>query len=130
MKEKKNLVIIAVGFLVGIIGYWTTDVSEDRALYNTVFSIMGPGAFIGAIISTFYRKKSPLFNALMISVGVLLGILSRIFWDIIQDPTSHNLFPFELLISMAIVFPTATLGAFLIYFVFWIAGKKLTKNNP
>ncbi len=130
MKKNKTLVIIAIGFLVGIIGYWKIDFSDDRALYNTAFKIMGPGAFIGAIISAFYRKKSPFLNTLMISLGVLLGMLSRIFWDILQDPSSHNLFPFELMIGLAIVVPAAFLGAFLIYSVFWIAGEKLTRDNP
>lgn len=123
MKEKKNLVIIAIGFLVGIIGYWTIDFSEDRALYNTVFRIMGPGSFIGAIISGFYRKKSPFVNALMISLGVMFGMLSRIFWDAIHDSSTHNLFPFELMIGLAIVLPAACLGSFLIYGVYLIAGK-------
>ena len=129
MKEKKNIVIAAIGFLVGIIGYWTIDFSDDRALFNTVFRIMGPGAFLGAIISSFYRKKSPFSNSLMISLGVILGMLSRILWDIFQDPSSYNRFPFELMISLAIVLPAAFLGVFLIYSIFWIAGEKATKDN-
>lgn len=130
VKKKKHLVIIAIGFLVGIIGYWTIDFSDDRALYNTVFKIMGPGTFIGSVISALYRKKSPFSNALMICLGVLFGMLSRIFWDMIQDPGSPKLFPFESMISLAIVIPTAFLGAFLIYSVFWAAGGKITKNKP
>jgi hypothetical protein len=129
MKKKKSLVIMGIGFLVGVIGYWTKDFSEDRALYHTAFKIMGPGTFAGAIIFAFYRKKMPFLNALMISLGVLFGMLSRIFWDLIQGPTSHNLFPFEFMISLAIVVPAAFLGAFLVYSVFWIAAEKLTKNN-
>ena len=130
MKKKKNLVIIAIGSLVGILGYWTLDFSEDRALYNTFFRIMGPGAFFGAMLSAFYRKKSPFFNALMISLGVLLGMLSRILWEIILDPTSHELFPFELMSGLVIVVPAAFFGSFLIYFIFWVSGEKLTRNNP
>lgn len=129
MKKKKNLVIIAIGSLVGIIGYWTADFSEDRALYKMTFKIIGPGSFIGAVISAFYRKRKPYFNALMISLGVLLGMLSRILWDIIQDPTSHSLFPFELLIGLVIVLPSSFLGAILIYSIFWLAGEKLSKNK-
>ena len=123
MKKKKNLIIIAIGFLIGSIGYWIADFSDDRALFKTISTIIGPGTFIGAIISTIYRKKKPILNALMISLGVLLGMLSRIFWDIVQDPNSHNLFPFELLIGLVIVLPVAFLGSFLVNGIYFIGGK-------
>lgn len=123
MKKKKNLIIIAIGFLIGSIGYWIADFSDDRALFKTISTIIGPGTFIGVIISTIYRKKKPILNALMISLGVLLGMLSRIFWDIIQDPKSHNLFPFELLIGLVIVLPVAFLGSFLVNGIYFIGGK-------
>jgi hypothetical protein len=123
MKKNKNLVIIAIGFLIGTIGYWIADFTDERALFKTVSTILGPGTFIGAIISTIYRKNKPILNALMISLGVLLGMLSRIFWDIIQDPKSHNFFPIELLIGLAIVLPVAFLGSFLVNGIYFLAGK-------
>lgn len=124
VKKYRGSIILALGVLIGIVGYWTVDVSEDRALFIAVLKILGPGAFFGAMLSAFIQKGRPYFNTLVISSGVTIGMLSRIFWDMIQNPSSHNFFPFELLIGLAIVLPAAFLGSFLIYIIYFIAGKK------
>lgn len=130
VKKLKVKIIIALGLLIGIVGYWTMDFADDRALFNSALKIMGPGAFFGAMLSTFFRRKKPYLNVLLICAGVAIGMLSRIFWEIIQNPSLHTYFPFELLIGLAIVLPAAFLGAFLIYFIYWISGEKLTKGKP
>lgn len=123
MIEKKHLPSIALGFVVGAIGYWTADFSEDGEFARVIYSILGPGAFICSVISFSLRKKSPGFIALLISLGIMLGMLSKIFYDMIQDSSSHNLFPFELLLGLVIVVPAAFLGSFLVWGIFQIAGK-------
>ncbi len=115
--------ILVLGFLVGALGYWTADFSDERALYQSVYYIKAPGAFIAVIIAGLIRKNEPAQNALRVTFGVMLGMLSRIIFDISLDPSSHNLFPFELMIGMVIVMPVAFLGAYLIYGVFYLAGK-------
>lgn len=115
--------IIVLGFLVGALGYWTAEFSDDRAIYNSLYYIKAPGTFIAVILAGLIRKREPAMNALRVTLGVMLGMLSRIFYDMIQDPSSHNLFPFELLIGLVIVMPVAFLGAYLIYGVFYLAGR-------
>lgn len=122
MIEKKHLPIIGLGFFVGALGYWTADFSYDGEFSRVIYSILGPGAFICAVISVFLRKKSPVFIALMISLGVMLGMLSKIFYDIIRDSSSHDLLPFELLLGLVIVIPAAFLGSFLVWGILKIAG--------
>jgi hypothetical protein len=75
------------------------------------------------LIAGVFRKNQPSWNALTVSFGVMLGMLSRILVDILLDPTSHNLFPFELMIGLVIVLPVCFVGAYLIHGVFYIAGK-------
>lgn len=115
--------IVLLGFLVGAIGYWTVDFSESEAFSGVIYTVLGPGAFLGSVISGLVTKKQPAFNALNISLGVMLGMLSRIFADLIMDPTSHNLFPFELMLGLVIVVPAAFFGSFLVYGIYYIAGK-------
>lgn len=123
VKKLKVKIIFALGLLIGIVGYWTVDFTEDRALFNTVLKILAPGAFFGAMLSTFFRRKKPYLNALLICAGVAIGMLSRILWDIIQHSSSHTFFPFELLIGLAIVLPAAFFGSLLIHGIYLIAGK-------
>ncbi len=123
MIEKKQLPIIALGFFVGALGYWTADFSNDGEFLRVIYSILGPGAFICAIISIFLREKSPVLIALLVSLGVMLGMLSKIFYDIIRDSSSHGLLPFELLLGLVIVIPAAFLGSILVWGIMKIAGK-------
>lgn len=111
------------GVLVGAFGYWRIDFLEDGALFQTVFYTLAPGAFLVALISGIIRKNQPAMNALIISLGVMLGMLSRIVSDILKDPSSHNLFPFELMIGLVIVLPAAFLGTYLVYGIFYLSGK-------
>ena len=109
MKKRKPIMIVLLGFLVGAIGYWTVDFSESEAFSGVIYTVLGPGAFLGSVISGLVAKKQPAFNALNISLGVMLGMLSRIFADLIMDPTSHNLFPVELMLGLVIVVPACLL---------------------
>lgn len=121
--KKTNSIILFLGFLVGALGYWTADFSEKDALYQSVFYIKAPGAFLVAVLAGFFRKNDPAMNALMVTFGLMLGMLSRIIFDIVIDPSSHNLFPFELMIGLVIIMPVAFLASYLIYGVFYLAGK-------
>jgi hypothetical protein len=123
MIEKRHLPIIALGLVVGVLGYWTADFSKEEDFSRVIYTIMGPGTFIASIIAFVVRKKSPIYTALLVSLGVMLGMLSRIFFDIIKDPSSHNLFPFELMIGLVIVLPAAFLGVFLVQGIFFVSGK-------
>lgn len=123
MRKNSNVLPILIGVLIGAFGYWTADFSEENALYQSVFYIKAPGAFLATLFVGILRKNQPAWNALMVSLGVMLGMLSRIFADIIVDPSSHNLFPFELLIGLVIVLPVSFIGAYLIHGVFFVAGK-------
>ncbi|MCU0400381.1 MAG: hypothetical protein MUE75_05110 [Algoriphagus sp.] len=123
MRKKSNALPILLGVLIGAFGYWTADFSEENALYQSVFYIKAPGAILATLFVGVIRKNQPAWNALMVSLGVMLGMLSRIFTDMIIDPSSHNLFPFELLIGLVIVLPATFVSAYLIHGIFFVAGK-------
>ncbi|MBA4300672.1 hypothetical protein SAMN03080617_00233 [Algoriphagus alkaliphilus] len=123
MIRKKHLPSIALGFVVGTLGYWTADFSEDGEFARVIYFYLGPGAFICAVIAFSLLKRSPGFIALMVSLGVFLGMLSKIFYDILRDSSSHDMLPFELLLGLVIVLPAAFFGSFLVWGIFKIAGK-------
>ena len=48
-----------------------------------------------------------------VGIGLLVVTAVQIIVDLIRDPTSHNLFPFEIVIALALGFPPAVLGVLL-----------------
>ncbi|WP_111668859.1 hypothetical protein [Algoriphagus litoralis] len=123
MIQKKHLPTIALGLVIGAIGYWMADFSEKGEFSRVIYFFLAPGAFVGAAISFSLRKKSPGFIALLISFGVVLGMLSKILYDLARDINSHDMLPFELLLGLVIVLPAAFIGSYLVWGIFQIAGK-------
>jgi hypothetical protein len=42
---------------------------------------------------------------------VPIAVLCKLVWDVVADPTSHNLWPFELAIAVAVGAAAALVGA-------------------
>jgi len=122
--KKNTLILLILGFGIGALGFWTADFSEEKALSDSLYYIKAPLTFILSLGSGFIWKNKPMGNSLFITFGVILGMASRIFADIIQDSSSHNLFPIELMIGLVIVFPAALVGSYLAHGVFFLSGKK------
>ena len=75
-----------------------------------IYLIMRVFTFISTLsIGFIFKTKSYLIPA-FINLGLLLAVLSRIFFDIYKDSTLHNLFPIEVMITLMIVFPTSIIG--------------------
>ncbi|GMQ30155.1 hypothetical protein [Algoriphagus confluentis] len=121
--KKIYVLFLILGFIVGAIGYWTADFSKKSVLFDSLFYIKAPGTLLIAVFTGFINRREPASNALLISFGVMLGMLSRIVFDLIQDPSSHNLFPFELFIGAVVIFPVSFLGNYLVYAIMYLSGK-------
>jgi prolipoprotein diacylglyceryltransferase len=48
----------------------------------------------------------------LIGASMVGAVIARIFVDVIRDGTSHNLWPFEIIIASIISFPLALIGVF------------------
>ena len=51
--------------------------------------------------------------ALAIGLGLVAAVIARIFIDLIQGSASHNLFPFEIILSIIISLPLTFAGSYL-----------------
>lgn len=114
MKNKAGIGITLVGLIIGGIAYWFQPYNQMTVLGLHIWLIMGVGAFLGSISLKLYLKEKPLKIALLVSLGVALAVLARIIFDVtFWDPTSHNLAPFEIIISGIITIPSAIAGGYL-----------------
>jgi len=117
--DKQSLLIIGLSLLAGGIIYWTIPI-YDIALLSRLFIVKWclPVILIG-LISFPIGKKRPLNSSILITIGFVSAIIVRIIYDtVIIDPTSHNLWPFEIVISICITFPIAFIGSTITFLAF------------
>jgi hypothetical protein len=114
MKNNGVFWVILLGIVVGGFSYWFNAYNQLFVAGINIYHIMGIGAFLGSIIMSYSLSMKPSKIALSMSIGIIIAILVRIFFDVtFIDSTSHNLAPFEIIIAACIVFPSAFVGSLL-----------------
>ena len=116
MKTELKDTLAILNFTISIISasifYWIIPYSEINMTglsFILTWSITGflvGGAGVGIL------KKSRLHAALLTTTGFITSVLIRMIFEFTIDSTTHNLFPFEIMITMLIAFPSSFLGAF------------------
>jgi hypothetical protein len=88
-----------VGFLVVGVPYW-------RIPYNkaTSSAVMGGAVLIGVIALITRVLIEARFSrvVLVLAAAVPAAVMARVVVDTMRDPTSHNLWPFELVIAFMV----------------------------
>ena len=112
------ILIILIGIIDGVLSYWfNTSDNESRVLgipsFIFVLMLMGSGAFLGSLILTLILNEKPWKIALLITAGVIIGIMCRIVFDVVNDLSTHNLFPIEIIMALVIIVPSAFIGSYL-----------------
>ena len=113
MKKEIVLLIILVGIMAGGLSYWFNPYNEMSLLGISIYKLMGAGAFLGSLSLTLILNEKPWKIALLITTGIIIGIMCRIIFDGINDSSTHNLFPFEIIIALFITVPSAFIGSYL-----------------
>lgn len=114
MKNYLKLSPLLIGLVIGAITYWFQPYNQTELAGMSLWLILGALAFMAALIYSFLNEPKALRLAFFLSLGVLLGNLIRIIYDIqFWDPSSHNLAPFELILAFVCSFPSALIGAYI-----------------
>ena len=114
MKTKIKIWVTLVGIIIGGISYWPLPYEDLNLLEIKIWLLVGSGALIGSLFSTLYFSQKPSKIALLVSLGVILSIIIRIVYDVtFWDKRSHNLAPFEVILSGVQSLPMAFAGAYL-----------------
>jgi hypothetical protein len=80
--------------------------------------------FVGvAMVLTWFADVGLLVSAITVSLALPAIILVRVILDGLDDPTSHNLWPFEIalasVIGMIVAFPAAFVGRLFRFLTHW-----------
>ncbi len=108
-RSSRAIAFLATFFAVGI-GYWAIPYAK----VSLPDSLLGTGLVIPLVVAAVVRAVAGAsFRQAFAIVGlaVPLCVLARVQIDTMKDPTSHNLWPFEIVIAAFIGFAAAAVGA-------------------
>jgi hypothetical protein len=114
MHTLKHLGFLLIGFLAGFfavgIPYWSVPYNEV-SVPNT---LMTAGLLVVVLASLLLRAlgAASIWEAtLIVGISVPGAVLARVNAETATDPTSHNLWPFEIVFASAVGLPAALAGA-------------------
>lgn len=110
---KAKILTILVGILIGAISYGFQPSENMISFGNTTIYIWGLGTFMGSLLLSFLLNIKAYEIALWISLGVLVGLMFKISYDMTFLAVSHNLLGIEVIICAFFTFPSSFAGAYL-----------------
>jgi hypothetical protein len=100
------------GFLAVGIPYWATPYSKLN-LPDAVLGLQLLVVGFSALVASAARAARLRRIVAVMAASVPAAVILRAIVDVLRDPTSHNLWPFELVIALAIGVMAALPGALL-----------------
>ena len=107
----KFAVFIVATIIAAIIRFSATSEILEESAHNKIWVGV---SFITGFAASFIWRKNFAIPALIVTAGFTFAVALRIFSDLVfTDPTSHNLFPIELIMWGLMSLIPAMAGAFL-----------------
>ncbi len=104
---------IALAVATLVLGYfWWLPAYSELDLSSLFLPFAVTSFLIAAIVAVRDYRESLLYAAFVGSAGPT-AVMIRVVVEVIQDSTSHNLWPFELVIAVLMTLPAALVGGFL-----------------
>jgi hypothetical protein len=115
-ERARQFTVLAVAFAVALLAigvpYWRIPYAK-LALPDALISVGLVVAFGAAAAVRFFGAASLWHAILVIGLAAPCAVLLRIVVGVIADPTSHNLWPFEVVLAAGVGFATSLCGALL-----------------
>jgi len=125
MKNKARIVATLVGLIIGGISYWVPPYNHLTIFGSYLTLTWSLSSFFVSLVLMFFINEKPLKIALLIFLGVVLAVLSRIIYDkIFWITESHKLALFEIMFCGFVIIPSAYAGGYLALLI-----KKFTINK-
>ena len=113
MRKLVSLLIVCIGILIGGLAYWPMAYEELNYMSLNTWLIVCSASLITSLFIVIQWDQDPLKTALFLTLGVIFSVILRIFYDtLFTDPSSHNLAPFEVIISFLQAFPAVIIGGY------------------
>ena len=115
MTNKIMTLALLTGMAAGALSYWFNPYNTTRAFGIHIYLLMVLSTFVAAFLLASALSASPTRIALLLCSGVVISVLGRIFFDLSNDPGTHNLFPIEVFVVLVLATPSAFAGTYLFH---------------
>lgn len=112
-KDRNGIILLIVATLATGLMFWPVPYSELDYTSTSHLTTWIISALIAGFIGVILLRKSTKHTTLLVTTGFLLAVIIKVNIDYFDDPTNHNLVPFELLITLLIALPPAFIGAWI-----------------
>ena len=119
---KLKLFILLVTIATIVVGMFTWFSSNHE--HNNDFTLPFILSMLLALVFSITTRFEILKIIFATTMGVLLSIIIKIIIDWHYDPTSHNLFPFEIIIDAFWIFIPSVIGVLPAVLFRWITKKR------
>ena len=105
---------LAVAFLVGFLAigaaYWAVPYGKVQ-IPSTLFGLGLGIAALAALLVTATRAARARLAALVVGASAPVAVMLRVMVDVARDRTSHNLWPFEIVLAWGVGLMASISGA-------------------
>jgi len=132
LRKSKDLYLMIAIFIIAVIAACLVRFSVSiTELESSGHSKMWLGvSFLTGIVSGIFYRKNFFLPGLVVTAGFFIAVLFRIVYDLTSiDPTSHSLFPVELVIWSIMAFIPAVAGSFLSSMIFRLINKNQSEKQ-
>jgi hypothetical protein len=120
---QRTAMLFGIAFVAAALLYWPAFEARTNlpdALYGAPLAVAAATALVDALFS-----RRPFARSLWVGAAVLpAAVFARVVYDGLRDPTSHNLWPFEIAIAIGVGLPAALAGAVLGWLVLRATGRR------
>ena len=102
---------IALVCTLAVLLPYAPRLDAGEQLPDALFGIGLWAVALAALVARWRLGLGVLPAALAAGAGVPVAVICKVAWDVVRDPTSHNLWPFEVAIALAVGAVPAILGA-------------------
>lgn len=110
-KDRNGIILLIVATLAAGLMFWPVPYSELDYTSTSHLTTWIISALIAGFIGVILLRKSTKHSTIVVTTGFLLAVIIKVNIDYFDDPSNHNLVPFELLITLLIALPPAFIGA-------------------
>jgi hypothetical protein len=112
--NSRQLVSLLIAFALALLAvglpYWRIPY-DKLALPNSIINLGLVVPFVAAAVVRFFSGVSLRRSVIVIGLAVPCAVVLRAVVDVFADPTSHNLWPFEVVIASGVGFGVSLGGA-------------------
>ena len=108
------------GLLIAGLPWWTAPYNRFHLLRPLPLAACA-GFLLLALFLGYVQRPLWILRVLALAGGVPAAVLARVVVDTMKDPTSHNLWPFEVVLAGILAVALAVPGALLGWGLGWLA---------